>query len=120
MELPKRFARRGIVFYLQIAAAVVGLVLGIAQMTKESAPLIQKMRENQHQMVLQKQQEMARQRAAEICHMKIDWQYRGHDGTWRYYSDHSGRFWSRVNIQGDCEYCENQQVQVAANPVVVR
>lgn len=122
MDLPKKFARRGILFYLQFAAAIVGLVLGIAQMTKESAPLIQKMKENQHQMNLQRQQQQAQMRAAQIAQMNISWQYRGNDGTWRYYSDPANQYWCRVNIQGTYEYSENPQsrIQMAGNNVVHR
>ncbi len=120
MDLPKRFARRGIVFYLQIAAAVVSLIIGLATITKESAPLVEKMQESQKQAALVRQQETAQRRAAQIAQMGIQWQYRGHDGTWRYYSDNSGRFWCRVNIQGVQEYCESPQVQIASAPGMVR
>jgi uncharacterized membrane protein YcjF (UPF0283 family) len=119
MDLPK-FARRGIVFYLQIAAAVVSLILGIASITKESAPLMKRVQENQQRAELQRQEEQARRKAAHIANMGINWQYRGNDGTWRYYSDQTGRFWFRTNIQGIQEYSESPQVQIASNPSVVR
>lgn len=106
--------------YLQIAAAVVSLLLGLAQMTKESQPIVQKIQERQHQAEVQQQQTEAQKRARAIAGMNISWQYRGHDGTWRYYSDPTGRFWSRVNIQGVYEYCENTQIQMASNPTLVR
>lgn len=107
-------------FYLQIAAAVVSLIIGLATITKESAPLVEKMQESQKQAALVRQQETAQRRAAQIAQMGIQWQYRGHDGTWRYYSDNSGRFWCRVNIQGVQEYCESPQVQIASAPGMVR
>jgi hypothetical protein len=107
MDLPKRFARRGIVLYLQIAAAVVSILLGLAQMTKESQPLVEKYQENRQQALLRQQKDEALRRATEISNMGIQWQYRGNDGTWRYYSDQTGRFWCRVNIQGVYEYAEN-------------
>jgi hypothetical protein len=119
MNLPK-FARRGIVFYLQVAAAVVSIFLGLAQMTKESQPFVQKIQENQKQVAIKKQQECAQKRAVEISQMQIAWQYRGNDGAWRYYSDNTGRFWARVNIQGIYEYCENPQLQIANNTTIVR
>lgn len=119
MNLPK-FARRGTLLYLQIAAAVVSLLLGLAQITKESSPIVKKIQENQHKAALCKQQECIKKRATEISQMQISWQYRGNDGVWRYYSDPSGRFWSRVNIQGVYEYCENINIQIASNPVVNR
>lgn len=122
MDLPKRFARRGIVFYLQIAAAVVSIVIGLATITKESAPLVERMQESQKQAMLRQQQETAQKRAAQIASMNIQWQYWSHDGTWRYYKDPTGRFWCRVNIQGVYEYCEYPQVQthIASNPSVIR
>lgn len=122
MDLPKRFARRGIVFYLQIAAAVVSLLLGLAQMTKESAPLVQKVQESQRQAEIRRQQQQAQMKAQQIASMGINWQYRGNDGTWRYYSDPTGRYWSRVNIQGVYEYSESPQphTQIAVNPTLVR
>lgn len=106
--------------YLQIATAIVSLLLGLAQMTKESQPLVRQIRENQQQASLHHQQELAQKRAGEISQMQISWQFRGHDGTWRYYSDPSNRFWARVNIQGVYEYCENPQYQIASNTTVIR
>lgn len=120
MNLPKFARRRGIVFYLQVAAAVVSILLGLAQMTKESQPLVQKIQENQKQVALRKQQEQAQRRASEISQMGIHWQYRGNDGVWRYYSDPAGRYWARVNIQGVYEYSENPTYQMASNGAVVR
>jgi hypothetical protein len=109
MDLPKRFARRGIMLYLQIAAAVISVLLGLAQMTKESQPIVQKIQENRQQALLKQRQEEAVRRATEISNMGIQWSYRGNDGTWRYYSDPTGRFWCRVNIQGVYEYSESPQ-----------
>jgi hypothetical protein len=120
MDLPKFARRSGIVFYLQVAAAVVSIFLGLAQMTKESQPFVQKIQENQKQVAIKKQQENAQKRAVEISQMQIAWQYRGNDGAWRYYSDNTGRFWTRVNIQGIYEYCENPQLQIANNTTIVR
>lgn len=93
--------------YIQIAAAVVSLLLGLAQMTKESVPLVEKVQESQRQAALQRQIEEAARRASQIAQMDIQWQYRGHDGTWRYYSDPAGRFWFRTNIEGVREYTEH-------------
>ncbi|NCA17709.1 MAG: hypothetical protein EBS90_11805, partial [Betaproteobacteria bacterium] len=78
MDLPKRFARRGIVFYLQIAAAVVSLLLGLAQMTKESQPIVQKVQERRQQAEMQRQQAEAQRRAQMIAGMGINWQYDVH------------------------------------------
>jgi hypothetical protein len=56
-----------------------------------------------------------------IAQMNIPWQYRNNDGVWRYYSDPTGRYWTRVNIQGVYEYCENPQfLRMASNGSVVR
>lgn len=120
MDLPKRFARRGILLALQIAAAVVSILIGLATITKESAPLVERVQEQQRQVAYQAQVEAAQRRAAQIAGMGIQWKFRGHDGTWRYYSDDSSRFWCRVNIQGVYEYSENPQVQLAVLPSTVR
>lgn len=115
MDLPKKFARRGIVFYLQIAAAIISLILGVANISKESIPLVEKIRESQQQLALNAQREALQRRALEISQMAIPWQYRGNDGVWRYYSDDSGRYWFRTNIQGVQEYSENPQFQRLAS-----
>lgn len=122
MDLPKRFARRGIVLYLQIAAAIVSLIIGLATISKESAPMMEKIQESQRQSWAEYQARQAQIRAAQIAGMGISWQFRGHDGTWRYYSDPTGRYWFRTNIQGVQEYSENPniQFQIAGNPGVAR
>lgn len=106
-------ARRRKLLFLQIAAAVVSIVLGLTQMTKESQPFVEKMQENRRQAYIQ-------QRATEISQMQIAWQYRSNDGVWRYYSDPTNRYWARVNIQGVYEYSENPYFQMASSPQVVR
>lgn len=106
--------------YIQIAAAIISLLLGITQMTKESAPLVGKIQQSHQQAVLQRQQMEAHKKAQMIASMNINWQYRGNDGVWRYYSDVTGRYWFRTDIQGVQEYCEHPQVQIASNPHVVR
>lgn len=119
MDLPKKFSRKGgIVFYLQIAAAIVSLIIGLATISKESAPVVERMQESHRQALLQSQIREAQAKAAMIANMNIQWQFRGHDGTWRYYSDPTGRYWFRTNIEGVKEYSENPQVQmhVASNP----
>lgn len=111
VDLPKKFARRGLVLFLQIAAAVVSLILGLAELTKESAPYVKQVQENY-------QQAEAVRKATEISQMNIPWQYRGNDGAWRYYSDPNQRYWCRVNIQGVHEYCEYPQL--AGVPSTIR
>lgn len=112
MEAPTR--RRRIVFYLQVAAAIVSLILGLAQMTKESAPIVEKYQNRHQQSELQKKQQEAQSRAAKIAAMNLQWQYRGNDGTWRFYSDVTNSYWCRVNIQGTYEYAENPAL-IASN-----
>lgn len=103
--------------YFQIAAAVVSILLGLAQMTKESAPLVHQIQENRQKELARRQEEeslrKAQNTAVMIAAMDVQWQYRGNDGTWRYYSDPSGRYWCRVNIQGTQEYSENPAYQTA-------
>lgn len=118
MDLPKKFARRGIVLYLQVVAAVVSILLGLAQMTKEGQPLVSKIQENHHQAVLRRQQEDARKKAEEISRMGIPWQYRGNDGVWRYYSDPTSRYWFRTNIEGIQEYSESPVYTASVNRTV--
>lgn len=113
MEVPKFARRRGIVLYLQIAAAVVSLLLGLAQMTKESAPYVEKYQQHQQQVEVHKKQQEAQNKATRIASMAIQWQYRGNDGTWRYYSDSNNFYWCRVNIQGVYEYAENPYIRLA-------
>ena len=96
---------------LQIVAAVISILLGLAQMTKESQPFVQHMQENRQKDLARRQQEEVLRKAEMIARMDIRWQYMGNDGTWRYYSDPSGRYWCRVNIQGTQEYSENPAYQ---------
>jgi hypothetical protein len=110
MDLPKRFARRGIVIYFQIAAAVVSILLGLAQITKESQPIVQKIQENREQVALQKQQEQAQKRADEIAQMQISWQYRGNDGTWRYYSDSSKASTNTARTRNTCSQATRDHI----------
>jgi len=97
--------------YLQIVTAVIGILFGVVQLSKESVPLVQK---------IQSYNPQAMQKAAMIAQMQIEWQYKSSDETWKYYSDPSGRYWARVNIQGICEYSENPHYQMANNPTVIR
>lgn len=107
-------------FALQIVAAVISILIGLATITKESAPLVEKMQESQRQMSLHRQQEEAQRKATMISQMEVQWQFRGHDGTWRYYSDPTGRYWFRTNIEGVREYSENPHIQMAVLPGSVR
>jgi len=88
---------------LQILISVVSLLVGLTQITKESVPYIQKISEQHQQSVIQRQ-------ADQQARMNLQYHYRGNDGTWRYYSDSSGLYWCRVNIQGVTEYARNPNV----------
>jgi hypothetical protein len=114
-EIPRRkemeiSRRKGIVFYLQIAAAVVSLMIGMFNLSKESKPLVQKIQQN---ISTRKQIEIA-QKATQISQMNIQWIPKNHDGMFQYYSDPSERYWCRVNVQGIIEYSENPQYQHVA------
>lgn len=87
-------------FYLQLAIGIISLLVGLTQVTKEGAPLLQKAVATQQQLV-------AQHRAANQAKMNLQYQYRGNDGTWRYYSDPTGKYWTRVNVQGIVEYAQN-------------
>ena len=86
-------------FYLQLAIGIVSLLVGFAQIAKEGTPIVK-------QVVQQHQQSVAQQRADQQARMNIQYHYRGHDNVWRYYSDATGRYWTRVNVQGVVEYCQ--------------
>lgn len=116
----QKFSRRIIVFYLQLTAAVVSLLIGIFNLTKESAPLVRKMQESHQQAVEIRRQEDLVKKANEIAGMSIPWKYRGNDGAWRYYSDEEGRYWCRVNIQGVQEYSERPDHVASSNMMVRR
>ena len=90
-------------FYLQLAIGIISLLVGLTQVTKEGAPLLQKA-------VAHHQQVSAQQRATQQAQMNIQYQYRGNDGTWRYYSDPTGTYWTRVNLAGLTEYAQNPTV----------
>jgi len=90
--------------YFQIAAAIVSILLGLTQITKESAPIVSSVIEHQHEEYLQKQ---IQQRADTIANMNVSWAYRGNDGSWRYYADPTNTYWCRVNIEGTQEYSQN-------------
>jgi hypothetical protein len=88
---------------LQLAIGIVSLIVGLATITKESAPYVQKMQEQHHQNEVIK-------RATNQSRMNIQYYYRGNDGSYRYYSDYSGVYWTRVNIQGIVEYAQNPSI----------
>jgi hypothetical protein len=120
MDLPKRFARSGIVLYFQIAAAVVSILLGLAQITKETSPMVHQAIEQRKLSEAQKAEEMRQAEvvrlATEQSQMRLDYQYRGNDGVWRYYSDPTNNYWVRVNIDGVQEYSRNPRLMIAQNP----
>jgi hypothetical protein len=95
--------KRGFMFALQILISVVSLLVGLSQITKESAPYIEKVKEHQKQAQVLKQ-------ADEQARMNLQYVYRGNDGVYRYYSDPSNVYWSRVNIQGVIEYARNPNI----------
>lgn len=117
MEVPRFVRRSGIVLYLQIAAAIVSLLLGIAQMTKESAPLVEQVRTYKENNECLRQQREAQEKATKIASMNINWLYRGNDGSWRYYSDVTNTYWCRTNIQGVLEYSESPRRIAVSNGV---
>lgn len=87
-------------FYLQLAIGIVSLLVGLTQMTKEGTPLLRQVVQHQHQVAEQ-------YRAYRQSQMNLNYVYRGNDGTWRYYSDPTNTYWTRVNVQGITEYAQN-------------
>lgn len=100
--------------YLQVTAAVLSLLLGLFNLSKESAPLFQKIQENRQKNIQERLREESARKATEIANMGLEWQYRSDDRLWRYYSDPTGRYWCRVNVQGIYEYSENPQYQIVS------
>ena len=74
-------------FYLQLAMGIVSLLVGITQMTKESMPLVKTI-------------------VAQSQAPSPNFQYRYSDANYKYYSDPTGKYWSRVNVQGYIEYAQ--------------
>lgn len=80
---------------VQIVAAIISILLGASQVARDVAPLIPK---SQPQYV-----------------------FRGEDAQYRYWSDASGRYWCRMNRQGQVQYAENPEMtRIALNPSTVR
>jgi hypothetical protein len=103
--------------YFQIAAAIISILVGLTQITKESAPIVSSVIEHRYEEHLQKQ---IQDRANKIANMNISWAYRGHDGSWRYYTEETGTYWCRVNIEGIKEYSQNPSTipNTPINPAV--
>jgi DNA repair exonuclease SbcCD ATPase subunit len=59
--------RKTIVFYLQVAAAVVSLMIGMFNLTKESKPIVERIQENHRQNQIIKQQQEIVKRATQIA-----------------------------------------------------
>jgi hypothetical protein len=94
---------------LQVAIGIVSLIVGIATLSKESAPYIQRMKEQQYQ------NEISRL-ATEQSQMNIQYYYWGNDGVYRYYTDNTGVYWYRINIQGVVEYARHYPNNQINNP----
>jgi len=80
---------------LQIAVAVIGLLIGLVNLGKETYPVARGMMYKDPQ-----------SKALLISQMNISWQSRYKDSNWHYYSDVSGLYWCRVSPSGVIEYCE--------------
>lgn len=81
---------------VQLVAAIIGILLGASQVAKEVSPLMPA--KSQPQYV-----------------------FRGEDAEYRYWSDASGRYWCRMDRQGQVQYAENPEMtRMASNPSTVR
>lgn len=76
--------------FLQIAIGIVSLLLGVTQVVKENQPIIQKSIQSFNQPV----------------NNPIQYHYHSRDNVYCYYTDSTGRYWARVNVQGVVEYCQ--------------
>lgn len=111
--------------YFQVIAAVVSILLGLTQITKEGVPLINEAVEKKHQADLLKKIELEKieavNRASRIASMNIQWVFRGYDHNWRYYSDITNTYWCRVNLAGIYEYTQNpNSVQIAQTSTLIK
>jgi hypothetical protein len=113
------------VIYFQVIAAVVSILLGLTQITKESAPLISEAVERKQQSDALRRAELekveSQNRANFIAKMNIQWVFRSYDSDWRYYSDSTGKYWCRVNLAGITEYSQNPStIQIAQKSVLIK
>lgn len=118
-------SRRRTVIYFQVIAAVVSILLGLTQITKEGVPLINEAVEKKHQMdalkKIENEKQEAMNRASRIASMNIQWIFRSYDSNWRYYSDNTGTYWCRVNLAGVYEYTQNpSSIQIAQGSNLIR
>ena len=80
---------------VQIVSLIISILLGASQVAKEVAPLIPK--------------------------SQPEYVFRGEDAQYRYWSDSSGRYWCRMDRQGQIQYAENPEMtRIASNPIAVR
>lgn len=91
--------KKGVVMgVLQMAMAIVSLLVGLSTLGRESAPLISKVMDRN-------------QVSADVqSKMNIEYIYRSEDGMYRYYSDATNYYWMRVSIHGVVEYAQNPQL----------
>lgn len=90
--------KKGVVMgVLQMAMAIVSLLVGLSTLGRESAPLISKVMEQRSVADVQSK-------------MNIEYIYRSEDGMYRYYSDATNYYWMRVSIHGVVEYAQNPQL----------
>jgi hypothetical protein len=77
---------------VQFAIGIIGLMIGLSTLTKETVPQIQKIMHGYSE------------------NSQIQYFYRGEDAMYRYYSDNTGVYWSRVSHQGVIEYAKNPEL----------
>jgi len=97
-------SRRNNVIYIQITAAVVSLLLGIFNLSKESQPFLQGMVHEFKERIKKKE---------------FEWVYKGQDSHFRYWSDPTGRYWCRMDAAGMVQYAEHPQY-ILHNPNTIR
>lgn len=80
--------------YLQLAFGILSLLLSIAGSINKYQSLVNSKQLNQIQSV-------------SPVVPQIQYQYRGQDEYYQYYSDSTGRYWSRVDRNGVVQYAQN-------------
>jgi hypothetical protein len=74
--------------YVQLAFGIVSLLLTLSGAATQALPMLKTL-------------------VNKSSNQQIQYQYRGQDQFFQYYSDETGRYWSRVDRNGVVQYAQN-------------
>jgi len=74
--------------YVQLAFGIVSLLLTLSGAATQALPMLKTL-------------------ANKSSNQQIQYQYRGQDQFFQYYSDETGRYWSRIDRNGVVQYAQN-------------